>query len=245
MARPTSEIENPAVQVSRGLSRGRLTLVITVIALLAGAAGSAVTIYRFTVAEKQRELAEAAKFESEIPKIQNEASGLLLDARVARVIDETNSNPASHPKLADELRELEKDPLHQPQVGQLRVYEFMAYHEVARRVANPVVERRKLAAEGSAATAAAGKSIQETRVVTVGAEVQEGAVRPAIKMLNRAAQGAASGDPNVLGVPGGSLVGPQIPGRRPTSARSPVLDPYANDPPVPTSPFPKQSTIIK
>src|SRR5579862_7847933 len=109
LARPASEVEAQAVQASRGISRGTLTMIISAVALLAAAAGAGVTYYRFVAVEKQRDFTEIGKLEKEKDKLQNEADQLQSAARINKILSEVDSNPASHPKLMAELAKLHSD----------------------------------------------------------------------------------------------------------------------------------------
>jgi hypothetical protein len=218
-ARPSSEVESPALQKSRGISRGTLTLIISTVALVAAAAGAGVTYYRFVVVEKLRDFAEMEKLEQEKRKLEeekaklkNEADQLETPARANRIIAEVAANRNSHPNLANELYKLQVDLNHQPTPGALSPYELLAFAEFARLYATPNLDRFKSAAERDAANASAAKNRHEAVKAGVDARVATDVVDPLIPLLQESTQGTTRRDGERLGVPGGNLIMPPVPG---------------------------------
>jgi hypothetical protein len=195
------------------------------VALVSGIAAAGVGYYKFASAEKELALANAAKAEAETKTFS-------IEAQVNTVASEYIANPASHPKLDAEIAKLDANPTYSPPHGILTPLEDLAFARIATLQATQRIERQRLAAEArkaeaeeAAARAAAAKSVQETRSVVVGAEVQEKAVRPAIPALIKGLKGATTGDGNVLGVPPGSIILPHVPG----ASETPRPDPYKSN----------------
>jgi len=203
LARPSSVLENPGVVPARGMNRGKLTVVLSLIGLLAGAAAAGVTYWKWNSAEQQMTL--------------NQAGTLQLDARANAILEEYNANPNSHPQLKVEFQKLHADLTYQPPAGALGIYEELAFSAFAQRSMALALERRKLFAEKIQADGSTqdhlaavrnhnqdvAKKAQETRTAAKQADMTEGIITPpVINALARAARGAAIGDPNLLNIPG-------------------------------------------
>ncbi len=225
VARPVSGVEVSGVTTPRGLNRNNLMLALTFIGLFAGGAGAGVTAYKWYAAEQQNKLTETRMFDTQSGKFKNETAAMQTDAEVSRIMKETNANRASHPKLAAEIDKLHNNLLYTTPAGALPLYEDLAFAQFAKLWAYDPVERRKMAAEGNAATAAQQKNYQETRSAKKQGDLNEGVITPAlVDALGRAASGAVTGgDPLGIRNPRSSI--PPIGGAR--SSQS-LRDEYKN-----------------
>jgi hypothetical protein len=239
IARPDAVVENNGAGSSRGINRNHLTLLLTVVGVLSAAAGAGVAtwgrLYVWHGGEQQLTVDQSQLAKTEAGKSQR-------DAKVNAVIEEYNQNPASHPKLAAEVKKLHADLNYVPPADALSFYEALAFAVYADGLAKPALERRKITAETRTATATEQNQRQdtekknaETRSATVDANAKERLLQKNLDSLERSARGAANGGLPGSSIPGSIGVFPVVRGGLPGTIGPASKRPVALDAPLPSA----------
>jgi hypothetical protein len=206
IARPEiASLEVPQDRSSKGISRSHLTLLLTIVGMVAAAAGAGisawVSYYRFQAAEQQKTINEGKKAISEAGQAQ-------LDARVNALIEEYDEDPNSHPGLDAALTKLDDNSLYRPRTREISAYERLAFDVIALRDATNALERTKLHAEAISAEQDAEKKKAETkeshartRKAEVDAELSERVTKEAIPMFQKSIKGSSGSDSDLVGIP--------------------------------------------